>query len=230
MAHSVATSLDITAAVSVSTSDDDPPASATVAAVASTKTNMADSSVVITARKFSKSLVLTKIDMVVLQELISGGADVCADRKDDCLRLLCKLKDAISLTRGHNKRARTLARLNLNLNKSISADQQYRSLPGKGGVGSKSTDLVLNIGKSRPPQQQQKGFASDNSNSNGDETTVETTTTTVMTDTPVVVDESVVLTAITVPASSKKNAEMITKQIRLPAKFRVVIYPGLRLV
>jgi len=82
------------------------PLSSSAAAAAKTE------GVVIQSSDFSKSVTLTRQDLGLLKALLDGGAETVAAQKEDALKLLSKLHQAINLNpKGHSKNKRTLARL-----------------------------------------------------------------------------------------------------------------------
>jgi len=92
----------------------------------------ASGGVTIKGDKFSKSVALTKEDLGVLKQLIDGGKDEVSKRSDDSLRLLVKFNQAIMMNpKGHMKRAKTLAKLNVKSVKKEQDDEKNAKLPAK---------------------------------------------------------------------------------------------------
>jgi len=66
-----------------------------------------ESAVVIQANDFNKSLVITKSDMAILDDLIQGGSKMIIERGEDALSLLQKLRQAIDISSFGTKQKKT---------------------------------------------------------------------------------------------------------------------------
>lgn len=92
--------------------------------------------VTIQSTDFSKQVMLTKQDLGTLKEILDGGKEVVAEKKEESLKLLTKLHQAININpKGHSKNKRTLARLKVDkIEKSGSNEEQKEKevkLPAK---------------------------------------------------------------------------------------------------